>query len=189
MMPPGNFGAHGNDGSNRGLRIGGEIDDGACGVGERARHRDRVVRLPDLRHGRRPRVQQVVLPELRSLRRHAGGVLDLCSRLRGAADRRRDHRALWRPARPQEDAGRDHDRDGARHVPDRLPADLQPDRRLGADLPRHLALHPGHRARWRVERRGGHGGRARRQSPRFLWQSGADRFSRRRRRLPPAFLV
>ena len=66
MMHPESFGAHGNDGSNGGLRCGGAIDDGACGVGECARHGDRVVRLPDLRHGRSPRAQQAVLPELRS---------------------------------------------------------------------------------------------------------------------------
>ena len=45
-------------------------------------------------------------------------------------------------------------------LPDRLPADLQPDRRLGADPAHHFALRPGHRARWRVERRGGDGDRA-----------------------------
>ncbi|MET4751551.1 hypothetical protein ABIB08_005916 [Bradyrhizobium sp. RT11b] len=161
MMPSGIFGA-GHDGSNGGLRGRGEIDDGACGVGKRARHRDRVVRFPDLRHGSCAGLQQAVLSELRSLRRNAGGVLDLCGRLRGASDRRRDHRALRRPARPQDHAGRDHDRDGARHLPDRLPADLQPDRRLGADPAHHPALRPGHWARGRMERRGRDGDRARR---------------------------
>jgi len=176
------FGA-GHDGSNGRLRRRGEIGDGACGVGERARHRDRMVRFPDLRHGGRAGAEQAVLPELRSLRRHAGGVLHLCRRLRRAADRRRDHRALRRPARPQEDAGRDHDRHGTRHLPDRLPADLQPDRRLGPDPAHRAALRPGHRAWRRMERCGGHGDRARRQPARLLRQPGADRLSGRRRRV------
>ena len=45
------------------------------------------------------------------------------------------------------------------------------------------ALHPGHRARRRMERRGRDGGRACRQPPRLLRQPGADRLSRRRCRL------
>src|SRR3981081_4708544 len=43
---------------------------------------------------------QAVLSTFGSLGRHPGGFCHLCCRLRGAAHRSRDFRALWCPARP-----------------------------------------------------------------------------------------
>src|SRR5665213_2232241 len=107
---------------------------------EHRRDHHRVVRLSDLRHGDRPGLQQGLLPRLRCVDRHAAGVRRLLRRLRGAADRRRDLRALRRPHRPQ------------------------------GDPHRHLAApDPGHRRRWRMGRLGaaGDGVDADQQEPRL----------------------
>ena len=58
------------------------------------RHDDRVVRLLPLRHGRRARLQQALLPDVRPAGRHDGRVRHLRGRLRRAADRRHRLRPL-----------------------------------------------------------------------------------------------
>ena len=161
------------------------------GPGPEARHREhdrddhRGVRLRALRHGRRARLRQAVLPERRARDRHAGGVRDVRRRLPRAPRRRRDLRPLRRQGRAQEDArprAADH---GRRDRADRRAARATT---RSASGPRScsstLRLDPGRRARRRVGRRGADGHRVRAQGQaRLLRLVAADRLRRRPRAL------
>ena len=101
-------------------------------LGERDRQRARVLRLLHLRHRRRARVRQGVLPGLRPGHRDAAVVRHLRRRLRRPAGRRVLHGPPRRPLRPQARARADGGDDGRLDVPRRLPADLRRHRDLGA---------------------------------------------------------
>ena len=75
-------------------------------------------------------------------------------------------RSLWRSGRSQGSTGHRTRHDGRRHYPDRLPADLQYDRRRCAIAAGDPAIYSGSRGRWPMGRRdvARHGKRARQQT-------------------------
>ena len=125
---------------------------------------------------------QLFFPDVRSARRHAGGLRHLRGRLRRPAARRDRLRPLRRPGRPQGDARADA---AASWASPRSSSACCPPTRRSASGRRSLlvraALRPGHRRRRRVGRRGADGGRAR--APRA---GAASTAAGRRWACPPA---
>ena len=150
---------------------------------ERHRHGGRVVRFPDLRHGKRARLQQAVLSIVRSGAGHHSCFRHLRRRLPGPPLGRRDLRTFWRPGRSQGHARDDDHHHGAWYLPDRPPAHLRPDRHRSASSARPPASASGHRPRRRMGRSRAHGRReCAGQEPRASRLDGSDRLSDRESR-------
>ena len=124
-------------------------------------HGHRVLRLLHLRHRRGAGLPATVLPRRRSGHRHAGLARHLRDRLPGPADRVGGVRALRRPHRPQDHAGRGAAHDGRLHRGHRRLAHLPVDRHRRPAAARPVPLRPGPGAGRRMGRRGAAGHRER----------------------------
>ncbi len=142
------------------------------------RHRHRVLRLLRIRHRRCELFPEGVLRRHhQSDRRAAGQPADLRHRVHRPSAGLVGVRPLRRPYGPQDHAGGLPAHHGHCHLPDRLPADLQPMGCRGRRRAVPMSLRAGHRTWRRMVRRrvGGHRERSGRQARAVRLLPGAGR--------------